>query len=106
MSMTYPAMRTIKATEARQSFGEVIRRAVVEGEQFVVEKNDLPVVVILSIRDYEEMRKAAALENLRALSRAANRAAVALGLTPEKLDEEIDETKARLFQERYGGTDA
>ena len=102
----YPAMSTIKATEARQSFGEVIKRAVVGGEQFVVEKNDLPVVVILSVRDYEEMRKATALENLRALSRAASRAALAQGLTPEKLDEEIEETKARMFQELYGETDA
>lgn len=106
MSMAYPEMSKIKATEARQSFGDVIKRSVIEGEQFVVEKNGLPVVVILSIRDYEEMRKAAALQNLRELNRAANRAALAQDLTPEKLDEEIEETKARLFQERYGGTDA
>jgi prevent-host-death family protein len=61
--MNYPAMARIKATAARQSFGEVIRRAVVEGEQFMVEKNGLPVVVILSVRDYEGMRKAAAQQN-------------------------------------------
>lgn len=63
MSMTYPAITRIKATESRQSFGEVLRRTVVDGEHFVVEKNGLPVAVILSVRDYEDMRKGTNQQN-------------------------------------------
>ncbi len=102
MSMAFPKTTHINATEARQSFGDVIKRAVIKGEQFIVEKNDLPVVVILSVRDYEEMRRAAAVDNLRELNRELNKAALAQGLTPEKVEQESEEIKREVYQQLYG----
>ena len=95
-------MSKINATEARQYFGKVIQRAYSGDEHLVVEKNGLPVVVILSIKDYEEMRQAAALQNLQELNRSLNRKASALGLTEEELAEEVEGTKRDIFEELYG----
>ena len=59
-----PNMSKINATEARQYFGKIIQRAYLGSEHLIIEKNGLPVVVILSFKDYEDMRKAMALQNL------------------------------------------
>ena len=95
-------MSKINATEARQYFGKVIQRANSGDEHLVVEKNGLPVVVILSIKDYEEMRKAAALQNLQELNRSLNKKASEMGLTEEELEKKVEETKREIFEELYG----
>ncbi len=68
----------------------------------MVEKNDLPVVVILSVKDYEELRQIAALQNLQELNRSLSKQAKAQSLTPEKLEEKIEQTKREIFEELYG----
>jgi prevent-host-death family protein len=95
-------MSKVNATEARQHFGKLIQRAYSGGEHLVVEKNDLPVVVILSVKDYEELRQIAALQNLQNLSRSLSGEAKAQSLTPEKLEEKIEQTNREIFQELYG----
>lgn len=92
----------IKATEVRQYFGKVIQRAYMNSEHLVVEKNGLPVVVILPISDYEEMRQKAGLQNLSELNRALNRKANEMGLTEEELNKKVEETKKEIFEELYG----
>ena len=94
-------MSHINATEARQSFGQVIQRAYSENEHLIVEKNGLPVVVILSFQEYEQLRQEAASRNLEELSRSLSREAKAKGLTPEMIEEQVEETKQDLFNERY-----
>jgi prevent-host-death family protein len=95
-------MSKINATEARQYFGKVIQRVYSGDEHLLVEKNGQPVVVILSIKEYEEMRKAAALQNLQELNRSLNRKACETGLTEEKLEKKMEETKIKIFEELYG----
>lgn len=95
-------MSKINATEARQYFGKVIQRAYSGDEHLIVEKNGLPVVVILSIKDYYEMRKAAALQNLQELNRSLNRKAHEIGLTEGELAEKVEATKREIFEELYG----
>lgn len=97
-----PTMSKVNATEVRQHFGKVIQRAYSGGEHLVVEKNDLPVVVILSVKDYEELRQKAALQNLQELNRSLSRQAKAQGLTPEKLEVKVEETKREIFEQLYG----
>jgi prevent-host-death family protein len=97
-----PTISKITATEVRQHFGKVIHRAYSRGEHLVVEKNDLPVVVILSVKDYEELRQKAALQNLDELNRSLSRQAQLQGLTPEKLEGRVEETKREIFEELYG----
>ena len=102
MPQKNPTMSRINATEARQHFGKVIQRAYSGNEHLIVEKDNLPVVVVLSFQDYERMRQAAALHNLEEMNRALSRAAKGQGLTPEALDQEVEEGKGRVFEELYG----
>lgn len=101
MAVRKPVLSRINATDARQFFGNVIKRAYTGGEHLVVEKNDLPVVVIVPIADYEEMRQALALQNLQELGRGVNSRARAKHLSPEDLEEQLEETKRQLYQQRY-----
>ncbi len=45
---------TISATEAKNRFGDVIRRAYCSQEHLVVERRGIPVVAIVPISDYEQ----------------------------------------------------
>ena len=45
---------TISATEAKNRFGDMIRRAYRGQEHIIVERGGIPVVVILPISDYEQ----------------------------------------------------
>lgn len=51
MSIT---VTTINATEAKNRFGDVIRRAYQHREHLIVERGGIPVVAILPISDYEQ----------------------------------------------------
>ena len=48
---------TISATEAKNRFGDVIRRAYRGQEHIIVERGGIPVVAILPISDYEQFLK-------------------------------------------------
>jgi prevent-host-death family protein len=102
MTQRKPVMSRINATDARQFFGNVIKRAYTGGEHLIVEKNDLPVVVIVPIADYEEMRQALAMQNLKELGQALNHQIRTQDLTPEQVEEQIEETKRKIYQARYG----
>ena len=47
-------IRTINATEAKNRFGDVIRRAYRGQEHLIVERDGIPVVAIVPISDYEQ----------------------------------------------------
>jgi len=93
---------SLSATEARIHFGEVIKRAYVGREHLVVERDGIPVVVILSFPDYEQLISQAKLARFERLSRAAGLEAERQGLTEEQLEAEMERIKARLYQETYG----
>ena len=48
--------RTVTATEARVHFGELLRRVVEERTPVVVERGGKPLVVVLSVDEYERLR--------------------------------------------------
>lgn len=96
------AQSTISATQARVHFGEVIKRAYVGQEQVVVEKDGIPVVVILSFPYYEQLLQEIKLARFERLSRAAGLEAERQGLTQEQLEQEMEEIRERLHQEAYG----
>ena len=45
----------LTAMEARKNFGEIMDRAVYKGERFIVERSGKPAVMILSVKDYEDL---------------------------------------------------
>jgi prevent-host-death family protein len=102
MAVRKPILSRINATDARQFFGNVIKRAYTGGEHLIVEKNDLPVVVIVPVADYEKMQEALALQNLKELGSALHSQIRAQNLTPEQVEEQLEQTKRKVYQERYG----
>jgi prevent-host-death family protein len=49
--------RVVSATEARIHFGELMREAVESDEAIIVERGGRPQVVVLSVEEYERLRK-------------------------------------------------
>ena len=50
-------LEAITATDAKVRFGEVLHRASVEGQAFVVNRQGRPVAVVLSYNRYLELAK-------------------------------------------------
>jgi prevent-host-death family protein len=95
-------LKTIKATEARIHFGDVLKRAFKGEEHFIVEKDGLQIAVIISMADYEKYRRALALENLRELNRELNKEMERRGIREEQLIKDMEKTKQEVFEEQYG----
>jgi len=96
------ARSAISATQARIRFGEVIKRAYVSQEPVVVEKDGIPVVVILSFPYYEQMLREVKLARFERLSRTAGLEAERQGLTEEQLEQEMEKIREQVYQEAYG----
>jgi len=80
-------------------FGDLIRRAFAGKEHFIVEKDGLPVVVILSVAEYEdlmrererqEQERQARARQLEAAARAIGEEAQRRGITEEQLMEDLE----------------
>nr|WP_290665504.1 type II toxin-antitoxin system prevent-host-death family antitoxin [Ardenticatena sp.] len=93
--------RTVTATWARTHFGEIIRNAIA-GERFIVERDRIPAVVILSVAEYERLQRLAAWARFQDLSRQAGWEAEEEGLTEADLQAELETIKRQVFAERYG----
>lgn len=50
-------VKTIPALEARVHLGEIMKRSITKGENFIIEKSGIPAVVIMNIKDYEEYKQ-------------------------------------------------
>lgn len=91
----------ISATEAKNRFGEVIRRVYRDGETFIVERDGLPVAVIMSVQQYRM-----AEQHLMEFSRLVGQAAERQGLTEEQLFQELEEDRRAVYRETYGASPA
>lgn len=102
---------TIPATMAHRNFGDLIKRAYSGKEHFIVEKDGLPVVVILSIKEYEELveiqqqQEQDRQERLKRFENAARSLGEEIektGMTEEELMAKVEEIRQRLFEEKHG----
>jgi prevent-host-death family protein len=106
MSIHRSKPTTIPATKVHRNFGEILRRAYA-GEEFIVEKDGLPVAAVISMADYEELARVRLdreerlkrfQENARVLGKEAER----LGITEEELMEQLEQIKREVYEEYYG----
>ena len=97
-----PVKKIIGATEARKNFSQLVNRVHRREEHLVVEKLGIPVVVIISMQDYEQYQRFLAQRIHKDLGRKMGAEAEKQGLTEEKLFEELDRTRQEIFEERYG----
>lgn len=102
---------TIPATTAHRQFGNLIKRVFSGGEHFIVEKDGLPVIVILSMAEYEELMqerqrqeqdKQERLKKFRKAARVIGEAVERTGLTEEEVIAKLEEAKEEVYQEYYG----
>ncbi len=95
-------VQTVAATWARTHFGQLMRRVVRTKEPFIVERDSIPTVVILSVPGYEQLQRQAAWYRFYELSRQAGLEAEEEGLTEEDVQAEIEVIKQQVYSERYG----
>ncbi len=100
---------TIPATIAHRQFGDLIRRTYSGKEHFIVEKDGLPVVVILSMAEYEQLmrERAGVEERLGTFQKAARMIGEEIerrGLSEEAVMAELEDTKRQVHEKHYGRT--
>lgn len=101
---------TIPATTAHRQFGDLIKRAFSGKEHFIVEKDGLPVVAIMSMTEYQELMeehqrqqdKAQRLQHFRQTARAIGEEIERRGLTEEEVMAQLEEAKDEVYREYYG----
>ena len=93
--------KTISEEDAQHCFGEVVKRACTNQERVVVERDGVPVVVILSFTDYEQLIQEIKLTRFAQLSREAGLDAERAGLTEEQLEQEMEAIRMRSHQKTY-----
>lgn len=94
--------RTVTATWARTHFGKIIRETMTAGVHYIVERDNIPAVAILSVAEYQRLQRQAARSRFYELSRRAGLEAEEEGSTEEELQSEIEAIKRQIFTERYG----
>ena len=95
-------VQTVAATWARTHFGRLMREVVRTRVPFIVERDSIPTVVILSVPEYEQMQRQAAWYRFYELSRQAGLEAEEEGLTEGGVQAEIEVIKRQVYSERYG----
>lgn len=95
---------TITATTAHRQFGELVRRAFSGKEHFIVEKDGLPVVAIISMAEYEELlrEREIRLKQFQSAAKAIGEEYERLGLTEEEVMHQLEEAKREVYEEYYG----
>ena len=86
---------TISATEAKNRFGDVIRRAYRSQEHLVVERGGIPVVAIVPISDYEQFLTQVRSDEIESVE-AEISAASAQNQAGNRLMEFLDEMHAQM----------
>ncbi|MBN9012120.1 MAG: type II toxin-antitoxin system Phd/YefM family antitoxin [Rhizobiales bacterium] len=89
---------TVKASEARQHFSEIVNRVHETGERVVIEKNGAAVAAIVSRKDLRDLRR---LDERRARSRAAldDLRADFEGIPEDELERSLQKALAEVREE-------
>jgi prevent-host-death family protein len=90
----------IKASEGHRAFGKLLKRVYRSDEHLIVERDGLPVAVLMSYQEYENLSRERALRAFERFSRDLGREIEKQGLTQEQLLEELKETRREVFKEQ------
>ncbi len=98
---------TIPATMAHRQFGDLVRRAFSGKEHFIVEKDGLPVVAIVSMTEYEDLmeereRREERLKRFQEAARKMGAEYERQGLSEDDVLAELEHTREEVHQEHYG----
>lgn len=96
-------------TDVQRNFSEVVNRIVAGHEHIIVERDGLPVIVMLSVAEYqllmrERELRAERLKKFEASARRIGQAIESLGLREEEVMAQLEETKQEVYDEHYGSS--
>ncbi|MBC7812824.1 MAG: type II toxin-antitoxin system Phd/YefM family antitoxin [Burkholderiales bacterium] len=105
---------TIPATDVHRNFAELVRRAFSGREHFIVEKDGLPVVAILSVAEYEalinereqQQDKETKRQQFHQLARKFGEAVQEASISESDLDAIVEETRQQMHEEQRGSEPA
>ena len=92
----------VKASELQRASGKILKRAALGKEHLVVERDGYPVAVMMSYQEYEQLMRERAATAHRDLVIALGQEVDRQGLTEEQLMAELEGSKRRVHEERYG----
>jgi prevent-host-death family protein len=105
-----PERVTLRSTDVQRNFREVVNRAGTGKEHIIVERDGLPVIVMLSVAEYhslmrEREQREERLKKFEAAARRAGQEFERLGLSEGDVMAQLEETKKEVYNELYGSSD-
>lgn len=102
-----PELVTLRSTDVQRNFRDVVNRAGSGKEHIIVERDGLPVIVMLSVAEYQQLMReregrAERLKKFEAAARRAGKEFERLGLSEEDVMAQLEETKREVYDEFYG----
>lgn len=99
-----PPVQTMKASEARQNWSQLLNEVFREKTRVIVEKSGIPVAAVISAADFERLMRFEAhrQERFRALEETW---AAFADVPPEELEARLAQALAEVRSEQYGRSD-
>lgn len=94
-----PTTQTIKASEARQQFSQLLNKVFRREARVIVEKSGIPVAAIISAQDLERLERLEE-ERERDFSVLDEMRAAFKDIPPEEIDREVAKAIAEVRQEQ------
>lgn len=92
----------VKASELQRASGKLLKRAALGQEHLVVERDGYPVAVMMSYQEYEQLMRERVAVVHRDLVIALGQELERQGLTEEQLMLQLEASKRKVYEERYG----
>ena len=104
-----PEQVTLRSTDVQRNFRAVVNQAAAGHEHIIVERDGLPVIVMLSVAEYqllmrEREQRAERLKKFEATARRIGQAIERQGLSEEEVMAQLEETKQEVYDEHYGSS--
>jgi prevent-host-death family protein len=102
----------VSATQVQRKFGEIVRQVNRGSVHFIVEREGLPVMAIISMAEYQEFLREREqhekdrderLQRFREAARQVGEKIEELGLTEEELDAQIEAARKEYYSKKRHG---
>lgn len=106
-----PQKVTLRSTDVQRNFREVVNRAGSGHEHIIVERDGLPVIVMLSLAEYqllmrEREQREERLKKFEASARRIGQEIERRGLSEEDVLAQLDATQQQVYKDQYGSSRA
>lgn len=101
MKTTKTMITPIPISKARNNLGELTNRVFRKENVYILSKSGLPIAAIINIEDFNKLGLLRA-DQLNSLVRELGQETKKKKITEEKLNNLMDETRAKVYQKHYG----